>query len=73
MQMIYSGDWHLQATVLKGKILFKNVETAIANDQTYGICIDAKQLTESTDEIMDTTHITRAIFQLKTGVPHCNG
>uniref|UniRef100_A0A2P2M6Y0 Nucleobase-ascorbate transporter 12 n=1 Tax=Rhizophora mucronata TaxID=61149 RepID=A0A2P2M6Y0_RHIMU len=29
--------------------------------------------TESTDEIRDTKHITRAIFQLKTGVPHCNG
>lgn len=31
------------------------------------------QLTESTDAITDTTHITTPIFQLKTGVPHCNG
>lgn len=30
-------------------------------------------LTESTDEITDTTHITIAVFQWKTGVPHCNG
>ena len=32
-----------------------------------------RQLTESTEAITDTTHITRPIFQLKTGVPHCNG
>jgi hypothetical protein len=31
------------------------------------------QLTESTDAITDTRHITRPIFQLKTGVPHCKG
>lgn len=31
------------------------------------------QLTESTDAITDTRHITRPIFQLKTGVPHCIG
>jgi hypothetical protein len=31
------------------------------------------QLTESTEAITDTTHITRPIFQEKTGVPHCNG
>lgn len=29
--------------------------------------------TESTDAITDTTHITTAIFQWKTGVPHCSG
>uniref|UniRef100_A0A7C9EJ60 Uncharacterized protein n=1 Tax=Opuntia streptacantha TaxID=393608 RepID=A0A7C9EJ60_OPUST len=29
--------------------------------------------TESTHAIMETKHITRAIFQLNTGVPHCNG
>lgn len=32
-----------------------------------------KKLTESTDEIKETTHITIAIFQWKTGVPHCSG
>jgi hypothetical protein len=31
------------------------------------------QLMESTEAITDTTHITRPIFQEKTGVPHCNG
>lgn len=32
-----------------------------------------KELTESTDDIIETTHITRAIFQWNTGVPHWNG
>lgn len=35
--------------------------------------VNERKLTESTDEIIDTTHITKAIFQLKTGVPHCSG
>ena len=30
-----------------------------------------RQLTESTEAITDTTHITRPIFQLKAGVLHC--
>lgn len=32
-----------------------------------------EELTESTDAIMATEHITIANFQLNTGVPHCNG
>lgn len=31
------------------------------------------KLTESTDAITETAHITRAIFHVKTGVPHCSG
>lgn len=31
------------------------------------------KLTESTDEITETTHITKAILNWKTGVPHCKG
>lgn len=35
--------------------------------------VKQKTLTESTEAIMETTHMTRDIFQVKIGTPHCKG
>jgi hypothetical protein len=51
---------------MKGKDTMESIVVRIKLQRNH-------QLTESTEAITDTTHITRPIFQLKTGVPHCNG
>ena len=50
--------------------LVRKVKISTASDADIKLQSN-RQLTESTEAITDTTHITRPIFQLKAGVLHC--